>query len=551
MSRDKAFKLAGLIVGAIGIVYAIVWFFMNAFDTSKSFHYNGYFAIILILMIALTVYLLRFLLLDKEWSFSRVYVVLAIGWGICMQLVMPPISGADEVQHFYSAYHCSNIIMGMKDHDFDTTPGSYGNFIEGTSYYYMRAEDYYNLPYIDVTFPYQYQLLADGHWFSTDDSMKELVPCYVKPTQARRYLLSGLGISIARWLGFGFSGMIFLGRFMNTLTLVAAGWVCMKLLPVGKLQLLNFALFPTVLQLCASYSYDNMSILFSFILLSVCLWLSQDGVKLHSWYLHLIALIVLILIPNKMVYTLFAEWFFVIPLKKWWTDVAKSKKWYEYLLGGAFILGGIVVAHKLIVKYSYVLYDQFVLSHNHATIEQDATRTAYSMYDFLNDPLGTLRFAWEGIKVDFWYNIHHVVGSELGHIKLNAQVPMACVVLMLTVLIVGLIIRKGKHLKKWQYAIIGVGLLACVVAIFAGCLVRFTPSEGSERIQISYRYLIPVYMCLSIALGSDAEEDKDALALILLQNMALTIGLCGTMYFLFHLRDGMPAPEILNVFGIY
>ena len=187
MTMDKAFKLGTVLVSAFGIIFSIVFFCLNAFDTSKTKFYNGYFALILIVMIALTIYLARFLLLDKEWSYSKIYLVLAIGWSICMQLVMPPISGADEVQHFYSAYHCSNIYLGIKDHDFDTTPGSYGNWIEGTSYFYMRAEDYYKLPYIDVTFPYQYQILADGNWFHTDDDMKELVQCYTKPTQRPRY----------------------------------------------------------------------------------------------------------------------------------------------------------------------------------------------------------------------------------------------------------------------------------------------------------------------------------------------------------------------------
>ncbi len=549
MNKTKAFKLAAVLIAAFGIIFSIVFFALNCFDTSKTKFYNGYFAVILIAMIALTVYLVRFLVLDKEWSYSRVFVILAIGWSICMQLVMPPISGADEVQQFYSAYHCSNIYLGIKDHDFDTTPGSYGNWIEGTSYFMMRAEDYYKLPYIDVTFPYQFEILADGNWFHTDDNMKELVQCYIKPTQARRYLLSGLGIAIGRLLGFGFSGIVFMGRFMNSLTLIAAGWLCLKILPVGKLQLITFAIFPTTLQLCSSYSYDNMSILFSMILLSVCLYLSREDVKVHAWHLYVIAIITAILIPNKTVYVLFAIWFFVIPLKKWWNDVLKSKKWYEYGLLGVFIAGGVVAFKKFWPKFSYSLYDQFILTWNHETIEQDSTRAAYTIFDVIEDPWGTLQFAWEGIKIDFWYNIHHVVGSELGHVKLNAEAPMICIVIMLIVLIVGLFINKGKRLKKWQYVIIGIGLFICVIAIFAGCLVRFTPAEGSERIQISYRYLIPVYMCMCIALGSDAKENKKAMALLLIQNVALMVAMCGVLYFLFHLRDGMGVPEVLIPLG--
>ena len=92
--------------------------------------------------------------------------------------------------------------------------------------------------------------------------------------------------------------------------------------------------------------------------------------------------------------------------------------------------------------------------------------------------------------------------------------------------------------------------MLCLVAVFIGCLVRFTPVEGSERIQISYRYLIPIYMCLSVALGTDAKENKKALTLIYIQNIVLIFAMCGTLYFLLHLRDGQPVPEILRLVGI-
>ena len=119
---------------------------------------------------------------------------------------------------------------------------------------------------------------------------------------------------------------------------------------------------------------------------------------------------------------------------------------------------------------------------------------------------------------------------------------MACVIIMLLCLLAGLFFIKGQRIKKWQMVVIGLGLLLCVAAIFVGCLTRFTPQEGSQRVQISFRYLIPVYMCMCIALGSDAKENKLALILIYIQNIALVFSMCGLLYFLFHLRDGMPAP---------
>ena len=543
MNREKALKLVILVIAAVGIIFACGYFGINCFDLTKSKKYNLYFAIILIMMIGTTVYLARFIVTDKEWSYTKVFLVLAIGWSFVAQLAMPPISGADEVGHYYSAYHCSNIMLGMKDHDLNTDTSNLGSFVEGQSWYYMRSEDYVWLPYIDVTFPYQYEILSNNDWFSCSEEGKTLVQVYEPPAKASRYLISATGITIARLLGWGFSATVFMGRFMNTLFYIFMCLICLKLLPIGKLQLVSFALMPTVLELCNSYSYDNMSILFSIFLLSVCLYFAKSDVKLHAWHLIVIGASAAILLPNKTVYVMFVFWFFLIPMKKWWTDVVKSKKWWEYATLAVIFAGAAVVLRKLIVKYYYQILQATVWKRaERAVIDQDASRGSYTWEYMTKHPLETLKFTWEGIKVDWWYNIKHVIGCELGHVRLNMEVPLACTVLLLVILIAGLVVSRGKRLKKWQYAALAVGLIACLVSIFIGCLTRFTPAEGSERVQISYRYLIPLYMALCIGLGTDEKENKKAMTLLLCQNVVLIFAMCGVLEFLFHLRDGMPAP---------
>ena len=542
MNRDKAVKLGAIVLAVVSIIYAIVFYIRNCVPLSTTKRLYIYFALIFVVMVAITIYLLRMLLLDKKWSYPRVFVIMAIAWTFCMQLVMPPISGPDEVAHYYSAYHASNIMMGKKDHNLSMDTSNLMSWVQDESFFYMRAEDYFTLPYMDVTFPYQYGILAEGNFFKHNDEQQYDVEVYIAPTKASRYLASGFGITIARLLGMGFAGVIFMGRFMNSLTLIIAGYIALKVLPVGKQQFFTFAMFPGVIHLCSSYSYDNMSILFSLALFTLCLHYSQPETKLHAWDIIIIAGCVLILIPNKIVYALFAVWFFVIPLKKWWKDVILSKKWYEYTILSVLGLGVIVVGRKLIIKYYYVIMRLIFWKRDGDTIETDAARQALTWDYFLTHKKETFAFAWDGIKVDFWYNINHIVGSELGHVLLNATIPMACVLVMLALLIVGLFFIKGNRIKKWQMVVIGIGLVMCVIAIFIGCMTRFTPAEGSQRIQISFRYLIPIYMCMCIGLGTDAKESKLALVLIYIQNIALIFSMCGLLYYLFHLRDGMPAP---------
>ncbi|QFJ53981.1 DUF2142 domain-containing protein [Pseudobutyrivibrio xylanivorans] len=540
MNRDKAVKIAAVLAGAISIVYALIFYFRNCFNSAATKKTNFYFGIIFIVMIAITIYVLRKLLLDKKWNYPRLFVIMSIAWTFCMQLVMPPISGVDEVQHYYSAYHCSNIMMGMKDHNLGLD--KYHQMIwTDESFFYMRAEDYYMMPYVDVTFPYEYAILANGNWFKHGEDLQDNVECHINPTKASRYLVSAVGITIARLLGFGFAGVIFMGRFMNSLSLIIAGWIALKLLPVGRHQFFTFAFFPTLIHLCSSYSYDNMSILFSLALLTLCLYYGQPQVKLHAWDLIILGICVVFLIPNKTVYVIFAIWIFAIPVKKWWSDVVLSKKWYEYGILAVLIAGAAVVFKKVFVKYFWKVYSLIFWSSNESVSEVDPTRQVWSWEYFKGHKLETFKFAWDGIKSDFWFNIKHVVGSEIGHTNLNAQVPMACIIVMLLIMIAGIIFIKGKRLTKWQYIFLGLGIFICLVGIFVGCMTRFTPIE-SQRIQISFRYLIPLYMALCIILGTDAKENKLALTLIYVQNLTLIYAMCGLLYFLLHLRDGMPMP---------
>ncbi|SFI04751.1 Uncharacterized membrane protein [Pseudobutyrivibrio sp. OR37] len=541
MNKEKGFQIGVAVVALASIVAALIFFFNNCVNLTATKRYNAYFAVIFIVMIALTVYLARLLILDKNWSYPRLFVLMAIGWTFCMQLVMPPISGPDEVQHYYSAYHCSNIMLGMKDHNLSMDTSKLGSWVQDESFFYMRGEDYYMMPYLDVTFPYQYAVLAQGNFIKHSEELQDNVEVYIAPSKASRYLVSGAGITLARLLGFGFAGVIFMGRFFNSIFLIIAGYIALKLLPVGKHQFFIFALFPGVLHICSSYSYDNMSILFSLALFTLCLYYSQPQVKLHAWDIIILAGCVVILIPNKIVYALFAVWIFAIPLKKWWTDVALSKKWYEYSILAVLGAGLIVVGRKIVIKYYYVIMQNVFWKYD-GGIETDTSRDALTWNYFKAHKLETLKFAWDGIKVDFWYNINHIVGREIGHVLLNAQVAWACIIVMLACLIIGMIFIKGNRIKKWQMVVFGLGMLICVIAIFVGCMTRFTPAEGSQRIQISFRYLIPIYMCMCIGLGTDAKENKLALSLIYIQNIALIFSMCSLLHFLFHLRDGMPAP---------
>ena len=534
IDMSKLVNILAIAFGAIATVYSIYFFATSCFDFSKSKLYNLYFGIILFLMIGMTAYLLRILLTDREFKYTRVYLVLAIGWCTIAQLAMPPMTGVEEVYHYMSAYHASDIIMGYEDQDLATTEDGGTNWDEENSYFYIRKEDINSYATVDLNFPDEFEIIADGNWFHCSEEGQELTACHRYPATWYRYIFSGLGITIARLLKWGFMGTIFLGRFMNSLSLILAGLFAIKLMPKGKLQVISFSLLPTVLELCNSYSYDNMSIIFSMLLFALCMYYSQDSVQLHSWDLIILCATAAILIPNKVAYGVFVIWILCIPLKKWW-QIIKSKKWYEYTFLAAFVAAAVGVFYKVVYRYFWLTVVTVVWKSDGVGIEQDASRESFSFHWILyswENVVYTIKFSLNGIKEDFWYNIKHIIGCELGYVYLNIPVHIVCTVLLIIILFLGLFVKRGKGYKKRQIIWALIGGIVCLVVIFIGCLIRFTPLNGSTRVQISYRYLIPIYMSFFFLAGSDAEENKYSLALIYAQNITLIFVICYALNYL-------------------
>ena len=90
MNKEKGLQIGTVVLAAVGIIGALVFFFTNCMNLTATKRYNAYFALIFIVMIALTVYLARILVLNKNWSYPRLFVILAIGqWLVEYQMIVP------------------------------------------------------------------------------------------------------------------------------------------------------------------------------------------------------------------------------------------------------------------------------------------------------------------------------------------------------------------------------------------------------------------------------------------------------------------------------
>ena len=85
------------------------------------------------------------------------------------------------------------------------------------------------------------------------------------------YVPQAMGIALARMLGLGGLGLLFMGRLFNLMFFTAMGCLTIRRMPFGKEVAAGAALLPMTLHLAASFSYDVMIIALSGYFSAVCL----------------------------------------------------------------------------------------------------------------------------------------------------------------------------------------------------------------------------------------------------------------------------------------
>ena len=83
-----------------------------------------------------------------------------------------------------------------------------------------------------------------------------------------------MGITLARALGLGSIGLLFLGRLFNLLFYTGMGYLTMRRMPFGKEVVFGVGLLPMTLNLVSSMSYDVMILAMTAYFTAVCLDLS-------------------------------------------------------------------------------------------------------------------------------------------------------------------------------------------------------------------------------------------------------------------------------------
>lgn len=399
--------------------------------------------------------------------------------------VLAPLSAPDEISHFISAYEVSNRIMG-------------GPAVDQNGYVLLRREDEFiqniygasgdqeRISLGRVLDEEVYHLIEErrsplfaGH----GTGASELVPSVYRSvnTTPAAYLVPALGITVSRLLGLNCMGLVFVGRFFNLILYAVLCFFSVRFLPSGKTVLMGVSLLPMTLHLAASYSYDAFLMGLCFFFASYCMYMAYVKPAVQKRDIVLLAVIMAVMGPCKIVYAAFMGFALLIPLKKF----GNMKLWILSALAvfAAFVLAMAVVNGQAVSDYA-------TGADNYVTW---AGEEGFTVPLLLHNPVLFLKMLYETVihQADEWYL--SMMGSTLGNLDPVLSTPFV-VVAGMTACLLALSVRKaGEALyltgvqKGWILFLAAV----CLFGMMTAMMTSWTPLSSPVILGVQGRYLLP------------------------------------------------------------
>lgn len=484
-----------------------------------------------------------YFLIWKKIRLESVFVFLMLSFGILYSYVLPPISAPDEMRHFISAYQLSNRMMGLP---------AWADDGEGGQKVPIREEDWFAEDYCG---DFSAFLTAEGY-LATDEAgadgakilgqtlteetyvlIHEKGLLWEEPrltgvgepklygngtalsnhqpvvTTPLAYAAPAVGITIARMMGMNCIALMTLGRFCNLLLFTAAGYVSMKKLPFGKEILFGCALLPAVCCLASSFSYDAFIMAGIFAFTAECLHLAYAAERVTVRDVVLLALLMAVIGPCKMIYTVFMGLCLLIPVKKF-------DGWRNWFLSALCVLAAWVFAMILVNSQTVASYA--TETENYITWAEEA---GYSLTELIHRPVHTMQLFFNTVawQAEYWHMT--LIGAYLGNIDPVLDVPYLLVVCFSVGLIMLALRKPGEHLNITGANRIWIWFLCflCAGAAMFSMLLAWTPVNSKIICGVQGRYFLPFLPVFLMTMKNDLlvltkNQDREILYLMCCAN---------------------------------
>lgn len=433
-------------------------------------------------LVALSV-IFGYMMRARQFSLHHMFLICGLLLGSLYLFILPPLSAPDEWAHYVSAYKVSNQFMGIEA-------------VDEKGHVMVQAEE---MAAKNGAFPDagQYQYFWTNYFGK--ETGTEMIPANrgVNGTYMLPYLPQALGITLARLLGRNFATRILFGRVANLVWSVLAISQAIKWMPFGKKYLFGVMMLPMVLHELASNSYDAWILAFSMLFIAYCMKLGFEKPKVEKKDVMILAGLIGLLAPCKLVYTPLIGLCLLIPMRKF----GNIKRW-------GIAAGGVLAAVLLMVLLSNAsLFGSLFGESTTGPVIDWAGEPGYTVGYFLENPLQFARIILNTLTNESLLKNYGqtMLGYALGWQDPTLTMPTAYFSILVLLLVAFLIPAEGeaKMLDGKQKAWIGVIVLVVVVAVLTSMLLFFTPMGSACVLGIQGRYFLPILPLAAMILFKD------------------------------------------------
>lgn len=422
-----------------------------------------------------------YVLRKKNFSLHKMYLLCGLYLGILYMVVLPPLSAPDEWAHYATAYKISNYLVGAEAVDEDGYIMVQTEEMSGNAQAWPDAGEY----------QYYWE-----NYFGKETS-DEMIPSNQRGNQTflASYVPQALGITLARILGLNFASRILFGRIFNLIWSVFAVSLAIKWMPFGKKILFAVAMLPMSLHEMASNSYDAWIIAFSMLFIAYCMKLAYEKDRVENRDVAILACLIGLLAPCKIVYTPIIGLCLLIPKEKF----GNIKRWG---VSAAIVLGALVVMMLIVNGQTLSWYAEADVADNYVS---HAGEQGYTFSYFLEHPIELPVIMLNTLKVSGMLYLKTMLGWRLGQLDINLQISDAFFVVLIVLVILFFIpgvdeprvFRKGN--KVWMTVLIG----AVAFLTMFSMLVAWTAISSDVITGVQGRYFLPVLPLGAMVLFTD------------------------------------------------
>ncbi len=311
------------------------------------------------------------------------------------------------------------------------------------------------------------------------------------PAQSYSFILyigSSIGFLISRIFSLNILIGIYLGRIINLILFLLAGYYMIKIIPFGKLLMTSYLFMPMVLQQAVSFSADSITniVVLLFIAYILKLIFQKEKIKIKQ---DIILCVLSILVGIvKIVYVPILGLILMLIFKN---NMTKKEK--AIVIPTCIILGGIVSIA------TYLFSTQYVSPNMIPYYEENNVNASEQISYIIHNPINVLKT----IKND-WYNkgevyIDTLIGSSLGWLNIAINRPI--IVLFLLTILYSAIVEKNKvALNKKQKIWTAILAVGSIVIIELAMYISWTGVGASSIEGIQGRYFVPIGILLLLTL---------------------------------------------------